>query len=136
LKTTLKHITTIQTGVFAKPIQKGEIVYLQAKHFDENGELSEPLYPDLNAESKIHKHLLKKGDVLFAAKGTKNFAACYENEEIQENEFNLNIPRYVDTFEEEAEVDIAAVQKEIENLEGELKEVQGQMDIYLKELMD
>jgi hypothetical protein len=35
-------------------------------------------------------------------------------EEIQENDFNLNIPRYVDTFEEEAEVDIAAVQKEIE----------------------
>ncbi|MBI9067857.1 MAG: type I restriction-modification system subunit M [Salinivirgaceae bacterium] len=57
-------------------------------------------------------------------------------EEIQENDFNLNIPRYVDTFEEEAEVNIAAVQKDIENLEGELKEVQVQMDVYLKELMD
>lgn len=57
-------------------------------------------------------------------------------EEIQENDFNLNIPRYVDTFEEEAEVDIASVQKEIENLEVELKEVQEQMDVYLKELMD
>ncbi|MBU2554194.1 MAG: type I restriction-modification system subunit M [Bacteroidetes bacterium] len=56
--------------------------------------------------------------------------------EIQENDFNLNIPRYVDTYEEEAEVDIAEVQKEIENLEGELKDVQAQMDIYLKELMD
>lgn len=82
MKTTLKHITSIQTGVFAKPIQKGEIVYLQAKHFDENGELAETLYPDLNAESKINKHLLRKGDVLFAAKGTKNFAAWYENEEM------------------------------------------------------
>jgi len=55
-------------------------------------------------------------------------------EEIQENDFNLNIPRYVDTFEEEAEVDIAAVQKEIEKLEGELKIVQAEMDNYLKEL--
>jgi type I restriction enzyme M protein len=55
-------------------------------------------------------------------------------EEIQENEFNLNIPRYVDTFEEEAEVDIAAVQVEIEKLEVELKVVQGEMDKYLKEL--
>jgi type I restriction enzyme M protein len=55
-------------------------------------------------------------------------------EEIKENDFNLNIPRYVDTFEEEAEVDIAAVQKEIEKLEGELKDVQGEMDKYLKEL--
>lgn len=57
-------------------------------------------------------------------------------EEIQENDFNLNIPRYVDTFEEEAEVDIAAVQKEIESLEGELKTVQSEMDTYLKEIMN
>lgn len=80
MKTALKHIASIQTGVFAKPIQKGEIVYLQAKHFDEKGELEEILYPDLETDSKIQKHLLKKGDVLFAAKGTKNFAAWYENE--------------------------------------------------------
>ncbi len=78
----MKHIASIQTGVFVRPTQKGEIVYLQAKHFDENGELAETLYPDLNSESRINKHLLKKGDVLFAAKGTKNFAACYENEEM------------------------------------------------------
>ena len=41
-------------------------------------------------------------------------------DEIAENDFNLNIPRYVDTFEEEAEVDIAAVQKEIDKLEERL----------------
>ena len=39
-------------------------------------------------------------------------------EEIAENDFNLNIPRYVDTFEEEEEIDIAAVQKEIEQTGG------------------
>jgi type I restriction enzyme M protein len=55
-------------------------------------------------------------------------------DEIKENEFNLNIPRYVDTFEEEAEVDIAGVQKEIDMLEEELKTVQSQMGEYLKEL--
>jgi len=55
-------------------------------------------------------------------------------DEIKENDFNLNIPRYVDTFEEEAEVDIAAVQKEIVKLEEELKTVQSELDIYLKEL--
>ena len=82
MKATLKHIACIQTGVFAKPIQKGEIVYLQARHFDENGKLAATLYPDLNSNSKIDKHLLKKGDVLFAAKGTKNFATWYENEEM------------------------------------------------------
>ena len=82
LKTKLKHIASIQTGVFAKPSPVGEIVYLQAKYFDENGELAETLYPDLEAKSRIEKHLLKKGDVLFAAKGTKNFAAWYENDEM------------------------------------------------------
>lgn len=54
--------------------------------------------------------------------------------ELSENDYNLNIPRYVDTFEEETEVDIVAVQKEIEKLEGELKTVQAEMDKYLKEL--
>ena len=82
MKTILKYITNIQTGVFAKPIQKGKIVYLQAKHFDANGEISETLYPDLELNSKLEKHLLKKGDVLFAAKGSKNFATWYNNNEM------------------------------------------------------
>ncbi len=55
-------------------------------------------------------------------------------EEIQENDYNLNIPRYVDTFEEEPEVDIAKVQSEIETLEKELATVQQQMKKYLQEL--
>jgi len=54
--------------------------------------------------------------------------------EIEENEFNLNIPRYVDTFEPEPEIDIIATQKEIEQLEAELEETQAKMSVYLKEL--
>ncbi len=54
--------------------------------------------------------------------------------DIRENDYNLNIPRYVDTFEEEAEVDIPAVQHEIDALERELAQVQAQMNDYLKEL--
>ena len=54
--------------------------------------------------------------------------------EIKEAEFNLNIPRYVDTFEEEEEIDIAAVQKEIDGLEAELVETRKEMSGYLKEL--
>jgi type I restriction enzyme M protein len=56
-------------------------------------------------------------------------------DEIQENDFNLNIPRYVDTFEEEAEVDIAAVQTEIEKLEKDLVQVQNEIEVYLKQLI-
>ncbi|QKG29810.1 type I restriction-modification system subunit M [Campylobacter sp. RM16187] len=54
--------------------------------------------------------------------------------EIEQNDFNLNIPRYVDTYEEEEQVDMAAVKLEISRLEDELKIVQDKMDGYLKEL--
>ena len=55
-------------------------------------------------------------------------------EEIAENDFNLNIPRYVDTFEPEEEIDVAALQHEIDQIEAELAEVRGRMKGYLKEL--
>jgi type I restriction enzyme M protein len=52
----------------------------------------------------------------------------------EENDFNLNIPRYVDTFEEEEEIDIAAVQREIDEIEGQLAETRAKMAEFLKEL--
>jgi type I restriction enzyme M protein len=55
-------------------------------------------------------------------------------QELVDNDFNLNIPRYVDTFEEEAEIDLVAVKKEIAGLEKELAAVRAKMDAYLKEL--
>lgn len=79
MKTVIKDITNIQTGLFAKPLANGEVVYLQSKHFDEQGNLLAALHPDLLIEDISEKHLLRAGDVLFAAKGTKNFAAVFEN---------------------------------------------------------
>ncbi|MEW8701855.1 MAG: type I restriction-modification system subunit M [Candidatus Thiodiazotropha sp.] len=55
-------------------------------------------------------------------------------EEIKENDFNLNIPRYVDTFEEEEEIDISKVQANIATLEDELGKVRVQMNSQLQEL--
>lgn len=78
MKKSLKDIVNIRTGLFAKPTDHGEVVYLQSKHFDENGQLAAVLYPDLNKDSIPEQHLLNAGDVLFAAKGTKNFATVYE----------------------------------------------------------
>jgi type I restriction enzyme M protein len=54
--------------------------------------------------------------------------------EIAENDYNLNIPRYVDTFEPEPPVDIAAVNAEIRELRGKLADVEAQMQAYLREL--
>lgn len=55
-------------------------------------------------------------------------------DEIRENDFNLNITRYVDTFEEEAPIDIHANLKALEELEPELIKLEKQMDGYLKQL--
>ena len=55
-------------------------------------------------------------------------------EEIKDNDFNLNIPRYVDTFEEEKEVDIKAVQSEIDTLKQQIDDVETEMANYLKDL--
>lgn len=55
-------------------------------------------------------------------------------QEIRDNDYNLNIPRYVDTFEEEETVDLLLVRKEREKLKAKLAELEVQMDVYLKEL--
>ncbi len=54
--------------------------------------------------------------------------------EIAENDYNLNIPRYVDTFEAEEEIDVAALQREIVRVEQDLAEVRAKMASYLREL--
>lgn len=55
-------------------------------------------------------------------------------DEIAENDYNLNIPRYVDTFEEKELIDIDEVKQNIANIEAELAEVQAQMKKYMEEL--
>jgi type I restriction enzyme M protein len=63
------------------------------------------------------------------------FAHVATIDEIVENDFNLNIPRYVDTFEEPEAIDIVAVQAEIEQLEAELAEVRARMAEIMKEML-
>ncbi|MAI62035.1 MAG: type I restriction-modification system subunit M [Micavibrio sp. TMED27] len=62
------------------------------------------------------------------------YAYLASTDEIKENDYNLNIPRYVDTFEEEEEIDIKAVQKRIVQIETELAETEAEMQKHLKEL--
>ena len=54
--------------------------------------------------------------------------------DIQDNDYNLNIPRYVDTFEEEAEIDLMVVRAERVQLQSELAVLENQMAQYLEEL--
>lgn len=73
-------------------------------------------------------------DTAAARQPVARYAHLATPAEIVENEFNLNIPRYVDTYEEEAEIDLAAVRREREQLKIELGRLEMQMDAYLREL--
>ncbi|MFK5923793.1 MAG: type I restriction-modification system subunit M [Verrucomicrobiota bacterium] len=52
----------------------------------------------------------------------EKFSHVAELSEVEENDYNLNIPRYVDTFEEEEEVDLAEVSEKLVALENEMGE--------------
>jgi len=55
-------------------------------------------------------------------------------EEIKENDYNLNIPRYVDTFEEEEVVDLDKVSKELKQLDIDMKDTNDTIKNFCDEL--
>ena len=67
-------------------------------------------------------------------KEIEKFSHVAKLTEIQENEYNLNIPRYVDTFEEEEPIDLHEVQKQIDDIDKQIAEVDKELEPYLKEL--
>ncbi|MCA3154454.1 MAG: type I restriction-modification system subunit M [Burkholderiales bacterium] len=79
-------------------------------------------------------HLAKVLETYASRAETPKYSHRASPDEIAENDFNLNIPRYVDTFEAEEEIDVAALQKQINSIEAELVEVRAKMAGYLKEL--
>ncbi len=95
---------------------------------------------DGNFEKGKNQNILRDSDITRivnayqARQNEDKYSYVASFDEIKENDFNLNIPRYVDTFEEEELVDIDEVQRNIANIEAELAEVQAQMKNYLKEL--
>lgn len=112
--------------------------------FKKNRKHSDVLFIDASGEGNFEK---AKNQNLLRDKDIKKIVSCYKTyesvekyaykasrEEIEENEYNLNIPRYVDTFEEEEMVDIDQVRTNIKNIEDELVSVQTQLDKYLREL--
>jgi len=108
-----------------KPNAKGSVLFIDASREYEPGTNQNRLRPqDID---KIVTAYRKR-------KPVEKYAHVAAYSEIKENEFNLNIPRYVDTFEPEPEIDLRAVQKEIEEIEAELANTREKMARYLKEL--
>jgi type I restriction enzyme M protein len=80
------------------------------------------------------EHITKVIDTYRGRKEINRYSRSVSDKEIAKNDFNLNIARYVDTFEPEEEIDVAALQNEIKAIEFELAAVRKRMAIHLREL--
>jgi type I restriction enzyme M protein len=82
----------------------------------------------------LEEHIAKIVETFKKRKSLEKYARSVPVTEIIENDFNLSIPRYIDTFEADEEIDVKIVQREIETLETQLSQVKAKMKEYLKEL--
>lgn len=118
--------------VFKKNRPNRDVLFIDASGKDEDGN---PRYKkDKNQNVLEQKHIDAIIRAYMERKDIEKFAHVATIDEIKENDYNLNIPRYVDTFEEEALIDIEEVQSNIVRLKAEIAEVEAKMDAYLKEL--
>lgn len=77
LKKQLKDISNLQFGFYDKPKEEGEVMYLQAKNFNDFGQFDGNVDGLIEITEKSKSHLLEEGDVLFVGKGMRNFAWKY-----------------------------------------------------------
>ncbi|MDY4003215.1 MAG: type I restriction-modification system subunit M [Ligilactobacillus saerimneri] len=109
--------------VFKKNRKTKDILFIDAsKEFEKNKNQNK-----LTAENidKIVTTYEKREDV-------DKYAHVASLDEIKENDFNLNIPRYVDTFEEEEPVDLQEVQKLLAQDDEEIKQLEAEIAEQLK----
>ncbi|QOR74060.1 restriction endonuclease subunit S [Cruoricaptor ignavus] len=80
MKLKLKEICNIQFGTYLKPSNAGSLRFLQAKNFSDNGGLLDNFDAFVSDDENTRASLLQKGTVLFAGKGSRFFAADYQDE--------------------------------------------------------
>lgn len=113
--------------VFKKDRKRKDILFIDASGEDH--------YEKEKNQNKLREKDIEEIVSTYEKWETKEkFSSVATFDEIKENDFNLNIPRYVDTFEEEEPVDMVEVKSNIANIKDELQEVEAQMEKYLKEL--
>ncbi len=108
-----------------KNADRKEVFFVEASKEFKNGKAQNFLEPE---------HIQKILDAVEKREEIEKFCRPVQPEEIAENDYNLNITRYVDTFEEEEEVDIAANLKELKEIDGELVVLEKEMQGHLAEL--
>jgi type I restriction enzyme M protein len=87
-----------------------------------------------NQNELLETHLDKIITAYDAFKDVDKYMRLVDLSEIKENDYNLNISRYIDTSEPEPEVDLQQVKANIEALEVKEQEIDKQLAEYLKEL--
>lgn len=95
---------------------------------------SKEFTPDKKRNVMSKTHIRKILETYRTRREAERYSHRASQKQIAENGYNLNIPRYVDAFEPEEEVDVAAVQKDIVQIDAELAEVRATMSRYLREL--
>lgn len=92
-------------------------------------------FEKIKTQNKLRKeHIEKIVNTYRDRSEIEKYSHCASLQEIADNDYNLNIPRYVDTFEEEEEIDIQFVMSEIKMLENKRADLDKQIKVYLKEL--
>lgn len=108
-----------------KPNGKDPVIFIDASSEFEQG---------TNQNRLRQQDIAKIVDTCHGRKVIEKYSHLAQFAEMEENGFNLNIPRYVDTFEPEPEINLHEVQINIARIQGELKAVEAKMDKHLKEL--
>ncbi len=102
-----------------------EVLFIDASH---------DYLPGKNQNAISDDHIRKIVGTVNARQNVKGYAHLATFTEIQGNNFNLNVPRYVDISEAEENGDSNAAQDEIDQLEEKLREVRAKMAAILKEI--
>jgi type I restriction enzyme M protein len=92
-------------------------------------------YDKVKTQNILTQENIDKIISTFRERKTEDKYSCLASiSEVEENDYNLNIPRYVDTFEEEEEIDIGTVATEIQTLDIDLEENEALIASFCKEL--
>jgi type I restriction enzyme M protein len=108
-----------------KKERKGKVLFIEASREFREG----------SAQNYLRDEDVKKIAAAFHAfKDAAKYARVVGLQEIEKNDFNLNISRYVETANAAVKVEVAMAIAKLRELEVKRGEVEGRMNAYLKEL--
>ena len=103
----------------------GNVLFIDASKDYEEGSAQNYLHPP---------HIQRIAKTFHAFKDVEKYARVVPLDEIENNDFNLNISRYVDTSDDEEHIDVAAAVAKLRKLEKERNEAEERMNTFLAEL--